>query len=103
MPRKTDAASPASELARTVTANAAMKTITVTARFISPFFCVLRSILTQFSIFKQHCADGQRRARIANHVSKCFADVSPLKRAFARVNGVGEPEKLPVRDDAVKR
>ena len=42
-PRKAEAASPASELAKTVTPTAARAIRTATTRFTSPFFCVLRS------------------------------------------------------------
>jgi hypothetical protein len=58
---------------------------------------------TQFAFFKQRRTDGQRRARITNRVGERLGDVSPLKRAFARFNRVGEPEKLPVWNDTVKR
>jgi len=63
-------------------------------------FCI---VSTQFPFFKQRRARGQRRARVTNRVGERLADVSPLKRALACFNCVGEPEKLPVRDDAVKR
>src|SRR5665213_3628526 len=60
-------------------------------------------VLAQFAFFKQRHAHGQRRAGITGRVAERLADVIPVKRAFARVDGVGKPEKLPVWNDAVKR
>ena len=67
------------------------------------FLYVAFHSLTQFPFLKQRRADGQRRARVSDQVGKGLADVAPVERAFAHVQSVREPEKLPVWNDGVKR
>src|SRR5437773_11451483 len=56
---------------------------------------------TQLPVFKQQQTQRQRSAQVADHISKGPPDIAPGDLIFP-FQGVGEPEKLPIGNNAVK-
>src|SRR6516164_1101438 len=101
-PRKRTLTWPARELERRATMKAATPTANRAKRLINPFFCMLRSMSTQFTFFKKDNGESEGSAHVADDVDKGFSDVAPVEGAFAGVERIGEPEKLPIGHDGVK-
>src|SRR5207253_11447028 len=104
MPMKMRLTRPASEFELRAAAKPATATASSAKKLISPCLLIFRSMrcLAQFPFFKHHDCRRQHCPHIGNDISERLADITPLERALARIQSVGEPEKLTIRRARVK-